>query len=66
MGHLVRNFADKGRANRSLVPFGWGDGGGGPTREMIGRAARLAPLPRPPRAGTRWSGSAWTAFAAIT
>ena len=44
MGHLVRNFQDKGRANRSLVPFGWGDGGGGPTREMLGRAARLADL----------------------
>ncbi|MEJ3653580.1 glycoside hydrolase family 38 C-terminal domain-containing protein [Actinomycetes bacterium KLBMP 9759] len=44
MAHLVRNFADKGRANRSLVPFGWGDGGGGPTREMLGRAARLRDL----------------------
>ncbi len=44
MGRLVRNFADKGRANRSVVPFGWGDGGGGPTREMLGRAARLADL----------------------
>ncbi|SHJ96707.1 Glycosyl hydrolases family 38 N-terminal domain-containing protein [Pseudonocardia thermophila] len=39
MGHLVRSFAEKGRAHRSLVPFGWGDGGGGPTREMLGRAA---------------------------
>ncbi|MDN5857769.1 MAG: glycosyl hydrolase-related protein [Pseudonocardia sp.] len=44
LGHLVRNFAEKGRANRSLVPFGWGDGGGGPTREMLARAARLADL----------------------
>ncbi|MGI5130244.1 alpha-mannosidase [Pseudonocardia sp. CA-107938] len=44
MGRLVRNFADKGRANRSIVPFGWGDGGGGPTREMLGRAARLENL----------------------
>lgn len=44
LGHLVRNFADKGRAHRSLVPFGWGDGGGGPTREMLGRAARLQDL----------------------
>jgi len=24
------NFADKGNATRSLAPFGWGDGGGGP------------------------------------
>ncbi|HEY0813689.1 MAG TPA: glycoside hydrolase family 38 C-terminal domain-containing protein [Pseudonocardia sp.] len=44
LGHLVRNFADKGAANRSLVPFGWGDGGGGPTREMLARAARLSDL----------------------
>src|SRR4029079_13008282 len=44
MAHLVRNFSDKGAADRSLVPFGHGDGGGGPTREMLGRAARLADL----------------------
>jgi alpha-mannosidase len=44
MAHLVRNFADKGLANRSLVPFGHGDGGGGPTREMLARAARLRDL----------------------
>ncbi|MDT7556085.1 MAG: alpha-mannosidase, partial [Pseudonocardiales bacterium] len=44
MAHLVRNFADKGLANRSLVPFGYGDGGGGPTREMLARAARLRDL----------------------
>jgi alpha-mannosidase len=40
----VRNFQDKAAANRSLIPFGYGDGGGGPTREMIARAARLADL----------------------
>ena len=28
----------------SLVPYGYGDGGGGPTREMLERAARLADL----------------------
>jgi alpha-mannosidase len=44
MAHLVRNFSDKGLANRSMVPFGWGDGGGGPTREMLARAARLRDL----------------------
>ena len=33
---------EKGRATRSLVPFGWGDGGGGPTREMLARAHRTA------------------------
>jgi alpha-mannosidase len=49
MAHLVRNFADKGVADRSLVPFGHGDGGGGPTREMLARAARLRDLEGAPR-----------------
>ncbi|RMI41933.1 alpha-mannosidase [Streptomyces triticirhizae] len=44
IAHSERNFRDKGLANRSLVPFGYGDGGGGPTREMLGRAARLGDL----------------------
>ncbi|MGP3776969.1 alpha-mannosidase [Streptomyces sp. SDT5-1] len=44
VAHSVRNFQDKGAANRSLAPFGYGDGGGGPTREMLARAARLADL----------------------
>ena len=44
MAHLVRNFSEKGLANRSLVPFGHGDGGGGPTREMLARASRLRDL----------------------
>ncbi|MCO5970575.1 alpha-mannosidase [Actinoallomurus soli] len=37
-------YADEGRTSRSLVPFGWGDGGGGPTREMLEHAARLSDL----------------------
>src|SRR5919112_5519054 len=49
MADLVRNFSDKGVANRSLVPFGHGDGGGGPTREMLARAARLRDLEGSPR-----------------
>ncbi|MFD1051285.1 alpha-mannosidase, partial [Kibdelosporangium lantanae] len=28
MAHAARNFQEKGRATVSLVPFGWGDGGG--------------------------------------
>ncbi|MEU1805568.1 glycoside hydrolase family 38 C-terminal domain-containing protein [Streptomyces sp. NPDC019937] len=44
MAHAVRNYADKGRGTRSLAPFGHGDGGGGPTREMLERARRLADL----------------------
>ncbi len=44
LAHAVRNFADKDRATRSLVPFGYGDGGGGPTREMLADARRQADL----------------------
>jgi alpha-mannosidase len=44
MAHLVANFAEKGGSRRSLVPFGHGDGGGGPVREMLARARRLADL----------------------
>ncbi|MGW4884300.1 alpha-mannosidase [Streptomyces murinus] len=44
LAHAARNFREKGRARRSLAPTGYGDGGGGTTREMIGRAARLRDL----------------------
>jgi alpha-mannosidase len=49
MAHVVRNFRDKGAAHHSLVPFGHGDGGGGPTREMLARAARMRDLDGTPR-----------------
>ncbi|MFG2915106.1 alpha-mannosidase [Kitasatospora sp. NPDC048298] len=49
LAHAVANFQDKGAANSSLLPFGYGDGGGGPTREMLARAARLADLEGSPR-----------------
>ncbi|MDQ1530182.1 MAG: alpha-mannosidase, partial [Microbacteriaceae bacterium] len=39
-----RNFADKGLATTSLLPFGFGNGGGGPTREMLASARRYASL----------------------
>jgi alpha-mannosidase len=44
MARAVRNFREKGRATRSLMPFGYGDGGGGPTEEMLARARRLGNL----------------------
>ncbi|MFF5647034.1 alpha-mannosidase [Streptomyces collinus] len=44
MSRAVRNYSEKGGASRSLAPFGWGDGGGGPTREIMERARRLADL----------------------
>ncbi|MFI7383848.1 alpha-mannosidase [Streptomyces sp. NPDC049813] len=49
LAHAERNFAEKGGASRSLVPFGWGDGGGGPTREMLEKARRLRSLEGSPR-----------------
>ncbi|WP_313542529.1 glycoside hydrolase family 38 N-terminal domain-containing protein [Leifsonia aquatica] len=39
-----RQFRENRRATGSLAPVGWGDGGGGTTREMVGTAARLADL----------------------
>ncbi|MFD4599327.1 alpha-mannosidase [Streptomyces sp. NPDC058464] len=44
LAHAARNFKDKGRARHSLAPTGWGDGGGGTTREMVAKAARLRSL----------------------
>ncbi|MFD9816646.1 alpha-mannosidase [Streptomyces sp. NPDC059080] len=44
LAHAVRNFKEKGMAGRSLAPTGWGDGGGGTTREMIAKARRLRDL----------------------
>ncbi|MCW2503816.1 MAG: alpha-mannosidase [Actinomycetia bacterium] len=44
LAHAVRNYAEKGGGTRSLAPFGYGDGGGGPTREMLERARRLRDL----------------------
>lgn len=44
LAYLVRNFREKGRARRSLAPFGYGDGGGGPTEEMLAWARRLGSL----------------------
>ncbi|MFF3348218.1 alpha-mannosidase [Streptomyces sp. NPDC002779] len=44
IAHAARNFREKGVARHSLAPTGWGDGGGGTTREMIAKAARLRDL----------------------
>jgi alpha-mannosidase len=49
LAHAERNFSEKGRSTWSLVPFGWGDGGGGPTREMVAAARRTADLEGSPR-----------------
>lgn len=49
LARAERLFSEKGAANISLVPFGWGDGGGGPTEEMIAAAHRTASLEGSPR-----------------
>lgn len=49
LAHAERTFADKATASVSLVPFGWGDGGGGPTREMLAAADRFRSLDGVPR-----------------
>ena len=44
-----RQYAEQGHGTTSLVPFGYGDGGGGPTREMVAKARRTADLEGSPR-----------------
>ncbi|TQL67822.1 alpha-mannosidase [Nocardioides albertanoniae] len=39
-----RQFRENRLATGSIAPVGWGDGGGGTTREMAGKARRLADL----------------------
>ncbi|PRA10830.1 alpha-mannosidase [Arthrobacter sp. MYb211] len=39
-----RQFRESRLTNNSIAPVGWGDGGGGTTREMTGKARRLANL----------------------
>lgn len=47
--HSVNNFREHAWSDWSLMPFGFGNGGGGPTREMVERARRSADLDGLPR-----------------
>lgn len=49
LAHAERTFTDHGTSSVSLAPFGWGDGGGGPTREMVEAAHRQENLEGSPR-----------------
>ena len=49
LDHAVRTFRDHGWSDWSLVPFGHGNGGGGPTQEMLERARRVRDLDGAPR-----------------
>ncbi|WP_457101966.1 alpha-mannosidase [Microbacterium sp. P5_E9] len=44
LGRAQRTFHDHRDASVSLLPFGFGDGGGGPTREMMAAVRRTASL----------------------
>ncbi len=43
-----RNYQDKENNPESLLLFGWGDGGGGPSENMLERIAQLAHFPALP------------------
>ncbi|WP_426006183.1 alpha-mannosidase [Paenarthrobacter sp. NyZ202] len=49
LAHAERNYREHGRGTMSLVPFGYGDGGGGPTREMVAAAHRTKDLEGSPK-----------------
>ncbi|WP_404443731.1 glycosyl hydrolase-related protein [Microbacterium marinum] len=49
LAHAERNYGDKGRGTVSLLPYGFGDGGGGPTREMTAAVARTGSLEGSPK-----------------
>jgi alpha-mannosidase len=47
--NVWRNFEGKRRHPESLFTFGWGDGGGGPSEEMLDNYARIKDFPALPR-----------------
>lgn len=51
----ARAYKDHDRSRHSITLFGYGDGGGGPTKDMIERIARLADLQGMPRTRFRSS-----------
>ncbi|APX33607.1 alpha-mannosidase [Brachybacterium sp. P6-10-X1] len=55
LAYFEKNFKDKGASHIGLTPTGWGDGGGGPTREMIASQERFADLDGAPK--VEWSTS---------
>jgi alpha-mannosidase len=49
MAYSERNFQDHDWSGWALMPYGHGNGGGGPTREMVERGRRMADLDGVPR-----------------
>jgi len=44
-----KNYKDKDKNDELLIAFGWGDGGGGPTREMLEQSRVMKNIPGIPR-----------------
>ncbi|MDO4292523.1 MAG: alpha-mannosidase [Eubacteriales bacterium] len=44
-----KNYKDKDKNDELLIAFGWGDGGGGPTREMLEQSRVMKNVPGIPR-----------------
>jgi alpha-mannosidase len=49
LAYSEASFKDKDRSDRSLYPFGYGDGGGGPSEEMLEQSRRLGDVAALPR-----------------
>lgn len=49
LARAERQHRERGRSDRSIVPFGYGDGGGGPTEQMIEAGIRKRDLDGSPR-----------------
>jgi alpha-mannosidase len=57
---LVRDYRDNDRSGHSYLLFGIGDGGGGPTREMLERLRRATDLQGLPRTAIRGAADFFT------
>lgn len=44
-----KNYKDKDKNHELLIAFGWGDGGGGPTREMLEQSRVMKNIPGIPK-----------------
>lgn len=48
---IWKNYKDKDKNDKLLIAFGWGDGGGGPTREMLEQSRVMKNIPGIPTVG---------------
>ena len=49
---IWKNYKDKDKNEELLIAYGWGDGGGGPTREMLEQTRVMKNIPGIPRVKT--------------